>query len=156
MTDLEKNSVDSLRDDFRAALGPSYPKPTELSTRKASKASPRITLRLKPEEDARLRRLSAGMTVSSYVRECVFGKDAKLPKTRRRHTPVADQKELARMLALLGETRIANNLNQLAHKANMGELSVDERMLQQIDEAYGHVQSMRTALIKALGLIEAS
>lgn len=96
------------------------------------------------------------MTVSGYVRECLFGEDAKLPKARRRHAPVADQKELARMLARLGETSIANILNQLAQQANTGELSIDERMSRQIDEAYAHVQFIRAALIKAFGLIEAS
>ena len=61
---------------------------------------------------------------------------------------------MAQILALLGETRIANNLNQLAHKANMGELVMSESNLDQLEEAYAHVQSMRAALIKAIGLIE--
>lgn len=115
---------------------------------------PRITLRLSQEENAELRDLASGITVSAYVRECVFGKDAKRRKTRRRHKPVADELALAQTLALLGESRIANNLNQLAHKANMGELRMEAATLAQIEEAYAHIQSMRTALTKAIGLNE--
>ena len=115
---------------------------------------PRITLRLSEEENALLRDLANGVTVSSYVRECLFGKDTNKRKTRSRYQPVADEQSLARTLAMLGETRIANNLNQLAHKANMGELKMSSSTLAQIEEAYDHIQAMRKALIKAIGLIE--
>ena len=123
-------------------------------TAKPATKYPRITLRLSEEENDLLRDLADGVTVSSYVRECLFGKDANKRKTRRRHQPVADEQSLARTLAMLGETRMANNLNQLAHKANMGELQMSSSTLAQIEEAYGHIQAMRAALIKAIGLIE--
>ena len=71
---------------------------------------------------------------------------------RRRHQSVADEQSLARTLSMLGETRIANNLNQLAHKANMGELKMNSSTLAQIEEAYDHFQAMRAALIKAIGM----
>jgi len=61
---------------------------------------------------------------------------------------------MARALALLGASRIANNLNQLAHKANMGSLIMDDNALAQIDETYSHVRLMRDELVSALGLIE--
>ena len=64
---------------------------------------PRITLRLSEEENALLRDLADGVTVSSYVRECLFGKDTNKRKTRRRHQPVADEQSLARTLAMLGD-----------------------------------------------------
>ena len=111
-------------------------------------------MRLSEEENALLRELADGVTVSSYVRECLFGKETNKRKTRRRHQPVADEQSLARTLAMLGETRIANNLNQLAHKANMGELKMSSSTLAQIEEAYEHIQAMRKDLIKAIGLIE--
>jgi len=61
---------------------------------------------------------------------------------------------MARALALLGASRIANNLNQLAHQANIGSLIMDEDACTQIDEAYAHVRLMRDELVSALGLIE--
>jgi hypothetical protein len=122
--------------------------------KKSSGGSPRITLRLTEAENTRLRELADGVTLSSYVRERLFGKDANQRKTRRRHKPVADEQSLARVLAMLGETRLANNLNQIAYQANTGELIMDQRTLVQIEEAYVHIGEMRANLVAALGLIE--
>lgn len=61
---------------------------------------------------------------------------------------------MARALAMLGASRIANNLNQLAHQANIGSLIMGENTLAQIDEASAHVRHMRDELVSALGLIE--
>ncbi len=120
---------------------------------KTKKSSPRITLRLSEEENARLKHLSQGMTVSAYIRKCVFG-DQTTRRKRRSHRPVQDQESLANVLALLGQSRIANNLNQLAHQANMGSLTVEENTLNKLVEAYEHVTAMRNELIRALGLLE--
>lgn len=114
---------------------------------------PRITLRLSAEEDARLRDLAKGQAVSAYVRTCVFGESVTRRK-HRSHRPVEDQQALAQALALLGSSRIANNLNQLAYHANTGSLLVDDDTTAQIDEAYAHIVAMRDALVSALGLIE--
>ena len=62
---------------------------------------------------------------------------------------------MSKALGLLGQSRMANNLNQLAHHANTGSLLVDEETLSQISEAYEHVIAMRDALIRALGLLDA-
>ncbi len=112
-----------------------------------------ITLRVTDEERGRLKSLAAGMSVSAYIRKCIFAGDATLRK-RRSHMPVKDQEAMARALALLGASRIANNLNQLAHKANTGSLIMDDDALAQIDAAYAHVRLMRDELVSALGLIE--
>jgi hypothetical protein len=55
---------------------------------------------------------------------------------------------------LLGQSRIANNLNQLAYHANIGALPIDDIIKAQITEAYGHGLFLRKTLIKALGLRE--
>jgi hypothetical protein len=57
---------------------------------------------------------------------------------------------MAEALALLGQSRIANNLNQLAYQANIGALAIDEDTRGQIDEAYLFVAEMRGLLVKAL------
>jgi len=131
-----------------AFTGAVDPKPEKKRTK-----YPRITLRLSPEEDSQLRDLAKGQPVSAYVRSCVFGDHVERRK-HRLHMPVADQEALARALALLGRSRIANNLNQLAHHSNTGSLLLDEDTAVQIDEAYKHVLAMRSALITALGLSE--
>ena len=94
------------------------------------------------------------MSVSEYIRQCVHVADI-APKIRKTRTPVKNESNLSRVLAFLGQSRIANNLNQIAYEANCGSLLLDEETLKKINEAYHHVCEMRKALIEALGLIEA-
>jgi len=121
-----------------------------------SKSSPNrtaispITLRLTPEERERLEELAAGMTLSAYIRACVFAQEMR----RRKHRPktvVADKKAAAEALALLGQSRIASNLNQLAYHANIGALEIGEVEKAQIAEAHAQVKSIRSLLMHALG-----
>lgn len=113
-----------------------------------------LTYRPKDEEERRKVLMAArGMSVSEYIRRCVHGADAE-PKNRNIRTPVKDEQSLARALALLGQSRIANNLNQLAYHANTGSLLLDEKTLAQIKEAHDHICWMRKNLIAALGLRE--
>lgn len=114
-----------------------------------------ITLRVTDEEREKLKAAAAGMSVSAYIRKCVFG-DAAAPRKMRSRVPVRDQAALARILGLMGQSRIANNLNQLAYHANSGSLLVDEKTAKEISEAYAHVLHIRAELIKALGLIESA
>ena len=120
-------------------------------TRPIRKPSPRITLRLTEEENTKLRQLSEGMTVSAYIRQRLFD-DNVARRRRRSHAPVKDQTAMAQLLGLLGDSRIANNLNQLAFHANTGTLLIDDQTTNQINEAYVHVLTMRAELVKALGL----
>lgn len=109
-----------------------------------------LTLRLTPEERLRLEELAAGMTLSAYVRACVFGAETANRKRRPKNT-VEDKKAVAEALALLGQSRIASNLNQLAYHANVGALIVDEQEKADIAEANAHLLAIRTLLVKALG-----
>ena len=63
-----------------------------------------------------------------------------------------DQQALTQLLALLGQTRLANNLNQIARSANSGSLLIDEDTERLIVEARDEVADMRRILMGALGL----
>ena len=89
--------------------------------------------------------------MSSYIRKKLFGRDASLRKTRSR-VPVRDQKALAQVLGKLGQTRIANNLNQIAYEANCGSLLMDEETEQEIKLACAQIAWIRVKLIEALGI----
>jgi len=130
--------------DFIASAGPTK----DDKPRKRSSVPP-VTLRLTPDERERLEELAAGMTLSAYIRACVFAKEERRRK-RRPKNAVADKKAMAEALALMGQSRIANNLNQLAHQANIGALDMDEDTCGQIDEAYLFIAEMRGMLVKAL------
>lgn len=57
-----------------------------------------------------------------------------------------------RVLAALGQSRIANNVNQLAKAVNIGTLPVTPETEQDIGEACSAVKAMRADLMRALGL----
>lgn len=120
------------------------------STKKAKPTLSPVTLRMTPEERAKLEELAAGMTLSAYIRACVFAEDTKRRKKRPK-TVVEDKKAAAEALALLGQSRIASNLNQLAYHANIGALIVGAAEKEQIAEANAHLASIRSLLMQALG-----
>lgn len=109
-----------------------------------------VTLRLTEAERAQLEDMAAGRTLSSYIRSRLFKKQEKRRK-RRSGSVVADKKAIAEALALLGQLRMANNLNQLAHQANIGALVIEDRERSKIDEAYSYILSLRGLLVAALG-----
>lgn len=122
---------------------------------KASKPQSRrktfpVTLRLTEEERKRLEELADGMTLSAYIRACLFAK-AERRRKRRPGSVVADKKAVAGALALLGQSRMASNLNQLAYQANIGALTIEDRERAMIADAYNSVQSMRALMVEALG-----
>jgi hypothetical protein len=59
---------------------------------------------------------------------------------------------LGRVLAELGRSRIANNLNQLARAANSGSLPMTPEVEATLHEACEAVAPLRGDLIEALGL----
>ncbi|MGE0280736.1 MAG: plasmid mobilization relaxosome protein MobC [Rhizobiaceae bacterium] len=141
MSELNDDRLPSLKAAFSAAA--------PVRGRPQRKTSP-VTLRLTEAERQQLEDMAAGMTLSTYIRACLFAKEERRRKRRPKST-VADKKAIAEALALLGQSRIANNLNQLAYQANIGALAIEDRERAKIEEAYGYVLSMRALLVSALG-----
>lgn len=115
------------------------------------KPAPRLTLRVTEDELAQLKKSSIGISLSAYIRKCVFGKNT-APRKVRSRVPVKDQEILAQVLGLLGQTRIANNLNQIAYEANCGSLLMDQETEDEIKLACAHIAFIRVKLIEALGI----
>lgn len=128
---------------FSAAAG-------QAATRRKTRSISPVTLRLTPEERAKLQELAAGTTLSAYIRACLFDAEAKRRK-RRPKSVVADKQAAAEALALLGQSRIASNLNQLAYHANIGALIVGEQEKAKIAEANAHLEAIRSLLMQTLG-----
>jgi len=110
-----------------------------------------FSLRLTFEERARLERDAAGMALGAYVRGRLFGEDV-APRKVRNKFPVKDHKKLAQGLALIGQTRIANNLNQMAKLAHSGALPLTPDTEIELLAACAAVQDMRSAILGSLGL----
>lgn len=113
-----------------------------------------FSLRLSPEERAFLEHEAAGVSLGAYIRTQLFRNDTQRPKSRGKF-PVKDHKALAQAIGLLGQSRIASNLNQLARAAHTGTLPIDGSMETDLHEAVQAVADIRALLISALGLSEA-
>jgi len=144
-----------LTDAFQAVAGRSgdgdtvSPKPT---TRKPQARSPApFSIRLTFEERAALEAAAGAEPLGCYIRKRILGDGVSYPR-RRRRAPVQDHEALGRVLGALGESRLANNLNQLARAANTGSLPVTPDTEQAIKDACASVQRMRTELLRALGV----
>jgi hypothetical protein len=59
---------------------------------------------------------------------------------------------MAKALALLGQSRLASNLNQLAKAANIGTLPLTPDVEEDLQDACAHVWEIKALLIRALGL----
>jgi hypothetical protein len=139
----------SIRVDFDKSAGEASVQANQAKPPKRAKAVSPLTIRLTLSERAQLEELAAGMTLSTYVRACLFEREEKRRK-RRPLATVSDKQAIADVLALLGQSWIANNLNQLAYQANVGELEMREAETQQIAEAYVYIGQMRLLLVRAL------
>ncbi|MCG3267170.1 hypothetical protein Yoon_05485 [Yoonia sp. I 8.24] len=91
------------------------------------------------------------MPLASYIKSVVLASEA--PTYRKRQKPpVAEQQLLAQVLAKLGQTRTANNLNQIAKGLNQGTLIIDEELEVDLNTAIAEIAWMRVTLMKALGI----
>ncbi|MEM8539636.1 MAG: hypothetical protein AAGF25_01665 [Pseudomonadota bacterium] len=147
--------MSSVNEDFQRAaplrLSSELKNVAKSPSNKTTRDCPRVTLRLSVDDHERLKELADGMALSVYIRARAL--EQELPRKKRRSTTsVADKQAIAKLLGLLGESRIANNLNQLAYHANVGALIMDDESREQITEAYDHVIFLRQTLIQALGL----
>ncbi|MEL6297324.1 MAG: hypothetical protein AAFQ45_02020 [Pseudomonadota bacterium] len=122
---------------------------------KDKKQTKPFSLRLTFDERAELDKAAAGMPVGEYIRERLFD-GAEAPRRTRGKFPVQDHKELAQVLALLGQSRRASNMNQLAKAANSGSLPVTPDVEAELKRACEEIREIRAHLLKALGLQTAS
>lgn len=110
-----------------------------------------FSLRLSFEERARLTKAAGDMPVAAYIKSLLFAGEPQVHRTRGRN-PVKDEKALAELLACLGASRIANNLNQLAKAANSGSFYFDRETKAQLAAACDDIRVMRQLLMLALGI----
>jgi hypothetical protein len=108
---------------------------------------PPFSLRLSFAERARLERDADGTPLGAYIRERLLA----VPPRRSRMTP-ADREALLKLLGTLGQSRLANNVNQLAKAANTGSLPVTPETEAELNAAAADIAAIRYMLVHALGL----
>lgn len=110
-----------------------------------------FSLRLSEAERARLVAEARGIPLGSYIKTKVLGSPP-LKGLRRSGHAIEDQKAIAQMLALLGRSHLASNLNQLSKAVHLGVLPVTPETEAELAEACRSVIDLRRMLIDALGL----
>ena len=129
----------------------------EIGKPEAKKADypPPFSLRLTYEERARLDAERGSKTLAAYIRERLFGANA-APRKKRGNSPVQDKEALGRMAGALGQSRLSQNMNQLAKAVNSGSLPVTPETEAEIKEACREISEMRAELLAALGKVPGS
>ena len=115
------------------------------------KSPPPFSLRFTAEERAELDHRAGNKPLGQYIREKLFG-EAASPRAVKRRKPGVDQASLSQALGLLGQSRLASNMNQIAKAANMGALPVTPDLLEELHQACADISAMRNALIACQGL----
>lgn len=129
-----------------SGIEPANPAPGK----RRKRAAP-FAIRLTSDERARLEREAAGAPLGTYIKARVFD-SAPPARMRRSGLAVEDRQALAQALALLGRSRLSNNLNQLARLANIGALPMTPETEAELAAALSGVRDMRRLLMIALGL----
>lgn len=109
-----------------------------------------FSLRLSAEERAWLEEQAEGRPLGAYIRERLLGE--KVAKRRQTRRPPVNERQVAAVLAMLGQSNIPNNLNQLARHANSGTLDISRNVEAELEDACKAVLVMRDALLVALGM----
>ncbi len=118
--------------------------------RRKTKKPPPFSLRLNVEERQRLETAAADMPLGSYIKAKLFAGDLSPRRTRGRAL-VKDHAALAQVLGMIGNMRLASNLNQLAKSANIGTLPLTPEVEEELATACAAVIAMRAELMRALG-----
>src|SRR6056297_437597 len=116
-----------------STLGHKFNKTAKPEAKKAEYPPP-FSLRLTYEERARLDAERGEKTLAAYIRERLFGDDA-APRKKRGNSPVRDKEALGRIAGALGQSRLSQNMNQLAKAVNTGSLPVTPETEAEIKEA---------------------
>lgn len=139
---------------FRA--GYASPIPPEVFRMQASDMTTNspYSIRLTVQQRAFIKEQSqaAKMSESDWIRTVLFTDAALVTPKQKSAVKRASDRDISQVIYLLGQSRIPNNLNQIAKGINMGTLIVTPDTERHLDEAYRMVLWIRQTLIHQLGL----
>lgn len=121
-----------------------------MSHQPSKKGTAPFSLRLTPEERARLERAAGGQPLGTYIRGKILRDDAS-PRRASGKPTIQDRAALARVLAALGASDLSRSLADLAQAAKIGALPVTPETEEDLQEASKAVIEMKQMLMKALG-----
>lgn len=112
------------------------------------------SIRFTAKQRAYIKAEAAAMKVSEakWIKHRLFTDTSLSTAQQKALMPQSHSQDIAKILHLLGCSRIPNNLNQIAKAINTGNLILSPDTNAQIHEAYDAVMWMRRSLITAQGL----
>ncbi len=110
-----------------------------------------LSIRLTDEEKAVLKREAGGGSVHALARARLLGNHSR-PVAPTKGGVKIDHAALAKILAMLGQSRLSSNVNQIAKAANGGRLDVSPELERKLTSACGDIRAMRITLSAALGI----
>jgi hypothetical protein len=91
------------------------------------------------------------MSMNAYIRDCLFGRNAKKCKRRGLH-PVKDHQALAQVLSALGRSGLCQDMKTIAHAVRNGSIHLCPDVERSVWQACTDIAAMRRDLVAALGL----
>lgn len=123
-----------------------------MPTPKKPKTTP-VAIRLTEAERADLVTRAGRRSLGDYIREKLFGQSARQTKTP---SPGSSARDLAHVLAQLGQSNLGPSLREMAKAASMGALPLTPENEEAIRQACEATIAMRNDLMRALGLKDGS
>lgn len=105
-----------------------------------------ISIRLSKSEHHALTIRSNKAALSTYIRSVLFSKTST--------TPIDHKKDLAQILAKLGQSNIAPNLRELTHQARSGSLALSSETTAKLEQACNDISEIKFMIMKALRIKE--
>jgi hypothetical protein len=113
---------------------------------KAKRGAP-FSLRLTVKERADLETLADGQPLGAFIKSRLFSGAQYRSRARQ-----VDREALGKVLGALGQSRISQNLNQIAKAANIGALPVTPDLIEELHQTCAELKSLREGIMAALGL----
>lgn len=115
------------------------------------KTTTAISLRLTEDERSWLEQAASGRGMSAFIRDRLFGAEARKTQIR---VPNSNARQLAHILAALGQSGISASLREMENAARTGTLELDIETREALTSACRVVERIRADLLTALGLSE--
>lgn len=121
-----------------------------MPNKRGPKTTP-VSIRLTEEERSRLVAEAGKRTLGEYIRTRLLNGEN---RPRRWQEPKADSRQLAHVLAILGQSDLAPMLREMLQAARLGALPVTPDTEAALQSASSAILDIRRKLMVALGLIE--
>jgi len=121
-----------------------------MPTGKTDKTTP-VSIRLSADERSRLEAEAGRRSLSEYIRARLFGEDRRV---RDIPAPKIEARQLAHVLAVLGQSELAPSLRELLRAVQIGDLPAPDKIEASLTSACAATLEIRRHLMVALGLVE--